>query len=194
MIKQALLSVSNKTGLTELAAFLADSGVNLISTGGTAKLLLNSGLKVTEAAVYTGSPELLDGRVKTLHPKIHAGLLFRRDNPLHCSEMEALGWLPIDMVVVNLYPFEEVTARPETTFEQAIENIDIGGPSLLRAAAKNHKHVAVLSDPGDYPEIIKELKSAGKLSPLTLKKLAFKAFLKTSKYDTAISNYLNDRL
>ncbi|MDR2140746.1 MAG: IMP cyclohydrolase [Deltaproteobacteria bacterium] len=190
-IKQALLSVSDKTGLVDLAIFMQNMGTSLISTGGTAKALMEVGLNVTEVSDYTGSPELLDGRVKSLHPKIHAGLLYRRDDPAHQKQMAKLGWSAIDMVVVNLYPFEKVVAQAGTTMAQALENIDIGGPCLLRAAAKNHPHVAVLSDPSDYPLIVKEMtENQGAISPGCLKGLAQKAFARTSAYDAAIRDYL----
>jgi phosphoribosylaminoimidazolecarboxamide formyltransferase/IMP cyclohydrolase len=190
-IKQALLSVSDKTGLVDLAVFLQNCGVSLLSTGGTARTLLSAGLFVTEVSDYTGSPELLDGRVKTLHPKIHAGLLFRRDDPEHVRQMAELNWEPIDLAVINLYPFEKVTAQEGTTLAEALENIDIGGPCLLRAAAKNHTHVAVLSDPADYSLAVREMiDNQGALTPGTLKGLAQKAFARTSAYDAAIREYL----
>jgi phosphoribosylaminoimidazolecarboxamide formyltransferase/IMP cyclohydrolase len=190
-IKQALLSVSDKTGIIDLANFLVDMGVDLISTGGTARALVEAGLTVTEVSDYTGSPELLDGRVKSLHPKIHAGLLFRREDHQHRQQMARLGWEPIDMVVVNLYPFEEVVAKEGIAMAEALENIDIGGPCLLRAAAKNHTHVGVISDSTDYPLIVKEMTdNQGAISPGCLKGLALKAFARTSAYDAAIRDYL----
>ncbi|MDR1085377.1 MAG: IMP cyclohydrolase [Deltaproteobacteria bacterium] len=190
-IKQALLSVSDKTGLLDLAVFLQNAGAALISTGGTARALTQGGLTVTEVSDYTGSPELLDGRVKSLHPKIHAGLLYRRDDPEHQKQMDALKWAAIDMVVVNLYPFEKVVAQEGAAMALALENIDIGGPCLLRAAAKNHAHVAVLSEPSDYSLIIKEMiENQGGIGLNTLKGLALKAFARTSAYDAAIRDYL----
>ncbi|MDR1873277.1 MAG: hypothetical protein LBS60_15375 [Deltaproteobacteria bacterium] len=191
IVRQALLSVSDKTGLVDLALFLQNMGVSLLSTGGTAKALTEAGVAITEVADYTGSPELLDGRVKTLHPKIHAGLLYRRDVPAHQERMTELGWEAIDLVVVNLYPFEKVIAKEGTTFAEALENIDIGGPCLLRSAAKNHPAVAVLSDPTDYPLLVKEMTdNQGAVSPGCLKGLAQKAFARTSAYDATIRDYL----
>jgi phosphoribosylaminoimidazolecarboxamide formyltransferase/IMP cyclohydrolase len=190
-IKRALISVSDKTGLTDLASFLTRESVEIISTGGTAAALLKSGFKVIEVSEYTGFSEMLDGRVKTLHPKIHAGILHRRSIPDHLAQMAAMGWSGIDLVVVNLYPFEQVTAKPGTTFDEAIENIDIGGPCLLRASAKNHAHVAVLCDPADYPIFMAEMgESGGELSANFRRNLAQKAFARTSAYDQIISRYL----
>ncbi|MDR2461134.1 MAG: hypothetical protein LBE38_10245 [Deltaproteobacteria bacterium] len=195
-IKQALVSVSDKKNLVEFVHFLADElGVQVLSTGGTARTLTVAGIKVTEVANYTRSPELLDGRVKTLHPKVHAGILYRRDVPTHSGEMKTMGWEGIDMVVVNLYPFESVIQRHDTTFEEAIENIDIGGPCLMRAAAKNHVHVVVVSDPNDYDWVREELKANdGDLSVVSRRKLAQTAFARTSNYDATISRYLMERL
>ena len=191
VIKQALLSVSDKTGIAEFARGLARFGVTLLSTGGTARLLREGGLAVTEIADYTGFPELLDGRVKTLHPKVHAGILARRDLPGHLAALKQAAIPPIDLVVVNLYPFGATVARAECTLEQAIENIDIGGPALLRSAAKNYEHVAVVTDPGDYGAVLKEMESAaGALGAATRLALAQKAFSHTAQYDGAISNYL----
>ncbi len=191
IIKQALISVSDKAGVAEFARGLADFGVALLSTGGTAKLLRDAGLKVTEVADYTGFPEMLDGRVKTLHPRIHAGLLARRDLPEHVAAMQKAGIAGIDLVVVNLYPFTQTIARPDCTLADAIENIDIGGPAMLRSAAKNHEHVAVVTDPADYAELLKEMNSASSaLGAETRFRLACKAFSHTAAYDSAISNYL----
>ncbi|MDR1658163.1 MAG: hypothetical protein LBT47_11520 [Deltaproteobacteria bacterium] len=191
-ISQALLSVSDKTNLSLLADYLASRSIKLISTGGTAAALVKDGFAVTEVAQYTGFLEMLDGRVKTLHPKIHAGILHRRDLAAHVAQMTVQGWPGIDLVVVNLYPFERVTADPATSFQEAIENIDIGGPCLLRASAKNHAHVAVLCDPADYPEFISEMdKTSGQLSPGFRLKLAQKAFARTSSYDRVIADYLS---
>ncbi len=191
VIKQALLSVSDKTGIVELARGLASHGVALISTGGTAKLLQDAGLKVTEVADHTGFPEMLDGRVKTLHPKVHGGILARRDVPGHMAALSKAGIPTIDLVVVNLYPFSATVARPGCALAEAIENIDIGGPAMVRSAAKNYQHVAVVTDPADYEEVLKEMASAaGALGADTRFRLAQKAFSHTAQYDGAISNYL----
>ncbi|MBI2289993.1 MAG: bifunctional phosphoribosylaminoimidazolecarboxamide formyltransferase/IMP cyclohydrolase [Betaproteobacteria bacterium] len=191
VIKTALISVSDKSGLVEFARGLAGFGAALLSTGGTARLLGEHGIKVTEVSAHTGFPEMLDGRVKTLHPKVHGGILARRDVPSHVSALDAAGIAPIDLVVVNLYPFSETVARPGGTLEEAIENIDIGGPAMVRSAAKNHQHVAVVTDPGDYAEILKEMQEAsGAIGLPTRFKLARKAFSHTAAYDGAISNYL----
>src|SRR2546428_2247220 len=190
-VARALLSVSDKRGLVEFARGLADLGVELLSTGGTAKLLVDAGLRVTQVSDYTGFPEMLDGRVKTLHPKIHGGLLGRRDLPAHVAEMPAKGIEPIDLVAVNLYPFRETVARPGTTLEDAIEQIDIGGPSMLRSAAKNHAHVTVVVDPDDYDPVLAELRaSGGTVSVATNRRLAQKVFCATACYDGAIADYL----
>ena len=191
IIKQALLSVSDKDGVVQFARGLAAQGAKLLSTGGTAKLLREAGLAVTEVADYTGFPEMLDGRVKTLHPKIHGGLLGRRDLPEHVSAMQQAGIANIDLVCVNLYPFTTTIARPDCSFEDAIENIDIGGPAMVRSAAKNHAHVAVVTDPADYAALLGEMKSTGgALGSSTRFRLACKAFSHTAAYDGAISNYL----
>ncbi|HSS46004.1 MAG TPA: bifunctional phosphoribosylaminoimidazolecarboxamide formyltransferase/IMP cyclohydrolase [Burkholderiales bacterium] len=191
MIKQALISVSDKTGIVEFAKGLSRFGVILLSTGGTAKLLSQSGVKVTEVGDYTGFPEMLEGRVKTLHPKVHAGILARRDVPRHMQAMSKANIPTIDMVVVNLYPFRETIAKPGCTLEEAIENIDIGGPTMVRAAAKNHQHVAAVTDPADYQELLAEMQSAnGAIGLETRFRLAQKAFSHTAAYDGAISNYL----
>ncbi|HEX9673192.1 MAG TPA: bifunctional phosphoribosylaminoimidazolecarboxamide formyltransferase/IMP cyclohydrolase [Burkholderiales bacterium] len=191
VIKQALISVSDKTGVAEFARGLAGFGVRLISTGGTARLLRESGLDVTEVADYTGFPELLDGRVKTLHPKVHAGILARRDVPGHMAALEQASIPAIDLVAINLYPFSATVARPGCTLEDAVENIDIGGPALLRSAAKNYEHVAVVTDPADYGAVLKEMEAAaGALGAATRLALAQKAFSHTAHYDGAISNYL----
>jgi len=190
-IKQALISVSEKAGLVEFARGLAGFGVALLSTGGTAKLLREAGLEVTEVADYTGFPEMLDGRVKTLHPKIHGGLLGRRDLPEHVAAMQKAGISGIDMAVINLYPFTQTIAKDGCTLAEAIENIDIGGPAMVRSAAKNHQHVAVVTDPADYPGILKEMSSAsGAVGAEMRFRLACKAFSHTAAYDGAISNYL----
>jgi phosphoribosylaminoimidazolecarboxamide formyltransferase / IMP cyclohydrolase len=190
-IKRVLVSVSDKTGVVELCQALASHGAELISTGGTAKALREAGLHVMDIAEHTGFPEMLDGRVKTLHPKVHGGLLARRDVPEHMEAADVHGITPIDMVVVNLYPFEATIARDGATRDDAIENIDIGGPSMLRSAAKNHAAVAVVTDPADYPAITDELAAKdGSLGADTRRHLALKAFRLTSWYDNAIADYL----
>ncbi|HEY7575296.1 MAG TPA: bifunctional phosphoribosylaminoimidazolecarboxamide formyltransferase/IMP cyclohydrolase, partial [Thermoanaerobaculia bacterium] len=190
-IRQALLSVSDKTGLVDLARALARLDVAILSTGGTARLLAANGIKVTEVADYTGYPEMLDGRLKTLHPKIHGGLLARRDQPEHMAAIKDAGTEPIDLVAVNLYPFQQAVARPDCSFDEAVENIDIGGPTMVRAAAKNHAAVAVVTDPADYGAVVAELeRSGGRLSAATRLALAKKAFAHTAAYDAAIANYL----
>jgi phosphoribosylaminoimidazolecarboxamide formyltransferase / IMP cyclohydrolase len=192
-IRRALLSVSDKTGLVEFARSLTERGVQLLSTGGTAKLLAQAGIAVTEVADYTGFPEMLDGRVKTLHPKVHGGVLARRDLPEHMAAIQAAGIEPIDLVVVNLYPFMQTVARPDCTLADAIENIDIGGPTMVRAAAKNYPGVAVVTDPADYAGILAALESEGGISEAASLALATKAFTHTAAYDGAISNYLTSR-
>jgi phosphoribosylaminoimidazolecarboxamide formyltransferase/IMP cyclohydrolase len=193
-IAQALLSVSDKTGLADFARNLHGLGVKLLSTGGTAKALTDAGLPVTEVGAYTGFPEMLDGRVKTLHPKVHGGILARRDMPAHLAALAAHGIPTIDLIVVNLYPFRETVAHPGCTLEEAIENIDIGGPTLVRAAAKNYAHVGVVVDPADYTAVLEELRASGnRLSTATRFRLAQKAFSHTAAYDGAISNYLTAR-
>ena len=193
-IAQALLSVSDKTGLIDFARGLSELGVALLSTGGTARSLADAGLKVTEVGAYTGFPEMLDGRVKTLHPKVHAGILARRDVEAHRAALTAHAIPTIDLVVVNLYPFRETVARAGCTLEDAIENIDIGGPTMVRAAAKNYAHVGAVVDPADYPAILAELRERGRtLSASTRFRLARKAFSHTAAYDGAISNYLTAR-
>jgi len=198
MIQQALISVSDKTGIVEFAQQLASLGVKLLSTGGTAKLLAASGLAVTEVGDYTGFPEMLDGRVKTLHPKVHGGILARRDLPEHMAALAEHQIPTIDMLVVNLYPFRETIARDDCTLEEAIENIDIGGPTMLRSAAKNHRDVTVLVDPADYAVVLEEMRAnANQVGYATNFRLATKVFAHTAQYDGAITNYLtslnNDR-
>jgi len=189
--KRALLSVHDKTGVADFAKGLHDLGFEILSTGGTAKLLRDSGVPVVDVAQVTGFPEMLDGRVKTLHPKVHGGILARRDLPAHMRALEAHGIGPIDLVVVALYPFEQTVARPGVTFEEAIENIDIGGPSMIRGAAKNHGGVGVVTDPSQYAPVLEELrKSGGVLSDETRARLALEAFRRTSQYDAAIAAYL----
>lgn len=190
-IKRALLSVSKKEGILELAKTLADLKVEILSTGNTAEILKKEGLPVKTVSDFTGFPEILDGRVKTLQPKIHGGLLARRDDAKHLKEMEQNQILPIDLVVVNLYPFEESIAKKDCSLGNAIENIDIGGPTMIRSAAKNFEHVAVVVDPNDYTELSKQLEeSQGKVSRELRFRLAQKAFSHTAAYDGAISNYL----
>ncbi len=190
MAKLALLSVSDKTGLVDFAsALVRDHGYQLLSTGGTAKLLAGKGLPVTEVSQHTGFPEMMEGRVKTLHPKIHGGLLCRRDKPDHLAAAAQHGISLIDLVVVNLYPFEETVAKPHVEFEEAIENIDIGGPSMLRSAAKNHASVTVVCDPSDYGAVLAAMKDPTALTGLR-RQLALKVFQRTGSYDTAIAAYL----
>jgi phosphoribosylaminoimidazolecarboxamide formyltransferase / IMP cyclohydrolase len=186
----ALLSVSDKTGILDLASALHARGVKLLSTGGTARLLADAGLPVTEVAEVTGFPEMLDGRVKTLHPRIHGGLLARRDVPAHMAALAEHGIATIDLLVINLYPFAQATARPDCTLEDAIENIDIGGPAMLRAAAKNWADVGVVIDPADYPQVLAEL-DAGGLTRATKFSLARKVYAHTAAYDGMITNYLS---
>jgi len=190
-VKTALVSVSDKTGLPDFAKGLSELGIKILSTGGTAKLLKENNIDFTYVSDYTDSPEMLDGRVKSIHPKIHAGLLARRDKKNHMSELKEHDIGLIDMVVVNLYPFKQTISKKDVTFDDAIENIDIGGPTLVRAAAKNHEHVAVVIDPGDYESILDELgENDGSLSKDMLSTLAVKAFKHTADYDSTISNYL----
>ncbi len=190
-LKRALLSVSDKSGIAEFARALAALGVSILSTGGTAKLLAKEGIRVTEVSAHTGFPEMLDGRVKTLHPKIHGGILARRDSGEQMKAIESAGIAPIDLVVVNLYPFQATVADPECRLEDAIENIDIGGPAMLRSAAKNHAGVAVLVDPADYEKVLEELRAHGAVSAATRFSLAQKAFAHCAAYDGAIANYLS---
>src|SRR5574344_1092940 len=187
----ALLSVSDKTGIVEFAQALHALGIKLLSTGGTAKLLADAGLPVTEVAEVTQFPEMLDGRVKTLHPKVHGGLLARRDLPAHMAALKEHGIDTIDLLVVNLYPFEATVAKPGCTLADAIENIDIGGPAMVRSAAKNWRHVAVLTDAAQYAGVLAELKAAGKLSDKLRFSLSVAAFNRISQYDGAISDYLS---
>jgi phosphoribosylaminoimidazolecarboxamide formyltransferase/IMP cyclohydrolase len=190
-IKRAIISVSNKKGIVEFAKELHSMGIEILSTGGTAKTLREAGIPVKDVSEHTGSPEMLDGRVKTLHPRVHGGLLFRRAHPKDIEEVKKHGIDPIDMVVVNLYPFEETIAKPGVTFSEAIENIDIGGPTMLRSASKNFTDVAVIVDPSDYERIINEMKNLnGALSYKTKLELATKVFRHTSRYDTVIAAYL----
>jgi phosphoribosylaminoimidazolecarboxamide formyltransferase/IMP cyclohydrolase len=190
MIKRALLSVSDKTGLIDFARALAGAGVELLSTGGTAKAIRDAGLAVKDVSEFTGFPEMLDGRVKTLHPKVHAGILAVRDNPAHAATMNEHGLGYIDLVCVNLYPFVQTVSKPHT-LDDAIENIDIGGPAMVRSSAKNFRHVAIVTDPADYPALVAEMTgNGGSLSDDTRFNLAKKAFTHTAQYDGHISNYL----
>jgi phosphoribosylaminoimidazolecarboxamide formyltransferase/IMP cyclohydrolase len=190
-IQRAILSVTDKSGLVQFARKLSNLGVELISTGGTAKLLRESGSAVKDISELTGFPEMLDGRVKTLHPKVHGGILHRRENPAHRTAVAEHGILPIDMVVVNLYAFEKTAAKPSVHFDELIENIDIGGPSMIRSAAKNFQDVAVITSPADYDQIAEELAgSGGTLSSATRWRLAQKAFATTAAYDSAIASTL----
>ena len=189
-IRRALLSVSDKTGLVPFAQVLAAAGVELVSTGGTAKALREAGLAVKDISEHTGFPEMLDGRVKTLHPKVHGGLLYIRGNEAHEAAVRSHGIQPIDLVVVNLYPFEETVAKPNVSLHEAIENIDIGGPSMLRSAAKNHDSVTVIVDPADYPEVGKQISENGQTTLALRRKLAAKVFARTSAYDGAIAAHL----
>jgi len=192
-ISRALISVSDKTGLDALARALHERGVEILSTGGTAKFVAGLGIPVTEVSDFTGFPELFEGRVKTLHPKVHGGLLYRRDSDEHVSQADSNGILPIDLVVVNLYPFEETVAREGVTREEAIEQIDIGGPSMLRSAAKNHAAVTVVVDPADYELVVSEMaEHEGGTTLKTRERLAVKVFQRTAAYDAAISAYLNE--
>jgi len=189
-VTQALISVSDKTGVVELAQALAAAGVRLLSTGGTAKLLQQSGVAVTEVSDHTGFPEMLDGRVKTLHPKVHGGILARRDLPAHMAAIAEHGIETIDLLVVNLYPFQQTVARPDCPLDEAIENIDIGGPAMLRAAAKNWGGVAVVVDPADYGRVLEDVRHTGAVAEALRFELACKAFAHTARYDGAIANYL----
>jgi len=192
-ISTALVSVSDKTGLPEFAKRLQALGIKILSTGGTARLLRDNGVDVTDVSDYTGFPEILDGRVKTLHPKVHGALLALRDNKDHAEQMKKHGIEPIDMVVVNLYPFEQTIAQPNVELMEAVENIDIGGPTMIRSAAKNYTHVAVVTSPARYDDVAKELKdTGGQLGDKMLYVLAVEAFRHTAHYDSAISRYLGD--
>ena len=186
---KAVLSVYDKTGLVDFAEGLADLGWTLLASGGTAKLLRENGLSVTEVADYTQSPEILNGRVKTLHPAIHGGLLARPTDADH-QQLLDLGWDYIDLVAVNLYPFENTISKPDVSYSEVIENIDIGGVTLIRAAAKNHERVTLVCDPADYEAVLTELRS-GDISDETRKKLSVKGFKATAHYDVVISDYLS---
>ena len=186
-IKRALISVSDKNGIVEFAKELSALNIELISTGGTYKLLKENGLNVKEVAEVTGFPEMLDGRVKTLHPKVHAGILARRDVPEHMDAIKKMDIGTIDMVVINLYPFKETVLKKGSTLEDVVENIDIGGPSMIRAAAKNYGSVAVLTDPGQYDEVLSQLRANGSLDIGLLSKLMAEAFITTANYDAMVS-------
>jgi phosphoribosylaminoimidazolecarboxamide formyltransferase / IMP cyclohydrolase len=190
-IRRALLSVSDKTGLAPFASTLANAGVELLSTGGTAKALRDAGLNVIDLSAHTGFPEMLDGRVKTLHPKVHGGLLYIRGNEKHEEAIRQHGIEPIDLVVVNLYPFEQTVAKPNVALHEAIENIDIGGPSMLRSAAKNHESVTVIVDPADYETVAEEIKADGGTKLETRRRLAAKVYARTAAYDSAIAAHLS---
>ncbi len=193
-IQRALLSVSDKTGLTDFARELEQQGVEIISTGGTATLLRKEGIKTIDISTFTGFPEMLEGRVKTLHPKVHGGLLYLRGNEEHEAAAAKHGIAPIDLVVVNLYPFEATIAKPEVQLAEAIEQIDIGGPSMLRSASKNYQSVTVVVDPADYPAVLEEMQDREGETTLKLReRLAIKAFLKTSDYDRAIATFLAEK-
>lgn len=190
-IDRVIISVTDKTGIVNFAEALSRFGVQILSTGGTAKALREGEISVTDISDYTGFPEMMDGRVKTLHPRVHGGLLGLRDNPEHINMMKEHGIKTIDMVVVNLYQFEKTVAKQGVTLDEAIENIDIGGPSMLRSAAKNFKHVTVIVDPSDYEAVVKEMEVTGGATTLgTRFRLAKKVFNLTHQYDGAISRYL----
>src|SRR5262245_27155526 len=191
MIRRALLAVADKTDLLPFAQALAARGVEILSTGGTQKALADAGIPVTSVEQYTGSPEVMDGRVKTLHPRVHGGILMRGDRDL--DDLARLGGRPIDLVVVNLYPFEKTAAKPGSSHEEIVENIDIGGPSMVRSAAKNHARVTVVCDPSDYASVLAELEAGGEVSAATRTRLAAKAFAHTAAYDGAIPGHLSAR-
>ncbi len=193
-IKRALISVTDKGGVLEFARELSSLGVHILSTGGTARILREGGVKVTDVSEYTGFPEMLDGRVKTLHPKIHGGLLGLRSNPGHVRTMKEHGIENIDLVVINLYPFKQAISKPGCTLEEAIENIDIGGPAMLRSAAKNNESVTVIIDPADYGRVLDEMRRTGGVSRETNFLLAVKVYEATSSYDAMIADYLKNQI
>lgn len=193
-IKRALLSVSDKTGIVELGKFLSNKGVEIISTGGTMKALREAGVPVTYVSDVTGFPEIMDGRVKTLNPKIHGAILAVRSNPEHMQALAEHNITPIDLVVVNLYPFRETISKPGVTEAEAIENIDIGGPAMVRASAKNFKDVVIVTYPRRYAQLMEMLDKDGDIDQHTRKELAFEAFSHTAEYDTMISEYLKKQL
>ena len=190
-MQRALISLTDKSGIEEFARQLQDLGIEILSTGGTAKKMRENKIAVKDVAEFTGFPEMLDGRVKTLHPKVHGGILFLRGNKSHEQQMAAHGLQQIDLVAVNLYAFDKATRDPDCTVANAIENIDIGGPTMLRAAAKNFQHVTVIVDPADYPQVIAEVKKHGNTTLKTRFRLAVKVFQLTSAYDTAIAAWLS---
>ncbi|MCB2182771.1 MAG: IMP cyclohydrolase [Desulfobulbaceae bacterium] len=189
--ERALISLTDKAGIEGFAKELESLGIEILSTGGTAKKMRDNGIAVKDVSEFTGFPEMLDGRVKTLHPKVHGGILAQKNNPDHLKQMEEHGLQAIDIVAVNLYAFDKATADPTCTLANAIENIDIGGPTMLRASAKNYADVTVIVDPADYPTVISEIKANGNTTLKTRFKLARKVFALTSKYDTAIINWLD---
>lgn len=193
-IERALLSVSDKTNITELAKFLHELGVEIISTGGTMKAIKEAGIPVTYVSEVTGFPEIMDGRVKTLNPKIHGGILAIRSNPEHVAQMKEHGIKGIDLVVVNLYPFKETISKPGVTETEAIENIDIGGPAMVRAAAKNFRDVVIITNPARYTSLMAMLREHGDIDLMTRKNLAKEAFRHTSEYDAMIADYLTKQL
>lgn len=190
-IERALISLTDKSGIEGFAMQLQDMGIEILSTGGTAKKMRENGITVKDVAEFTGFPEMLDGRVKTLHPKVHAGILHQRGNPSHQEQMGAHGLQTIDLIAVNLYAFDKATEDPNCTVANAIENIDIGGPTMLRAAAKNFQDVTVIVDPTDYPQVVAEIKEQGNTTLVTRFRLAVKVFQLTSSYDTAIADWLS---
>jgi len=190
-IERALISLTDKSGIEGFAMQLQDMGIEILSTGGTAKKMRENGITVKDVAEFTGFPEMLDGRVKTLHPKVHAGILHQRGNPSHQEQMDAHGLQTIDLIAVNLYAFDKATEDPNCTVANAIENIDIGGPTMLRAAAKNFQDVTVIVDPADYPQVVAEIKEQGNTTLVTRFRLAVKVFQLTSSYDTAIADWLS---
>ena len=193
-IQRALISVSDKTGILDFALKLQKYGVEILSTGGTADLLRKGGVPVIQVSDYTGFPEMMDGRIKTLHPRVHGGILARRDVPEHIKAMEDHGIRPIDLVVINLYPFEQTVARKDCSLEDAIENIDIGGPAMVRSAAKNSKDVVVIVNPADYSEVLNEMKSGeGAVTLDTRRRLCRDAFAHTARYDSLIATYLTEK-
>lgn len=190
-VQRALISLTDKSGIEEFARFLVEMGVEILSTGGTAKKMRDSGIPVTDVSEFTGFPEMLDGRVKTLHPLVHGGILNQRDNAEHQRQCAAHNIRPIDIVAVNLYAFEKTVAKPDCSLPEAIENIDIGGPTLLRASAKNFQDVTVIVDPADYPQVMAEIRESGNTSLKTRFRLAVKVFQLTSAYDTTIARWLS---
>ena len=190
-IERALISLTDKSGIEGFARELEQLGIEILSTGGTAKKMRDNGIKVKDVSEFTGFPEMLDGRVKTLHPKVHGGILAQKTNPDHVRQMQEHGLQAIDLVAVNLYAFEKTVANPACTLGDVIENIDIGGPTMLRSSAKNFQDVTVIVDPADYPQVLAEIKAFGNTTLKTRFRLAVKVFALTSTYDTAIVNWLN---